>query len=340
MKLLDKTKEVISILKFLNELGSLKNRVVKNIDRQSWSFYFDNIPKSSPEIQLNFRDRVNEEEEEGVSSVILSVKNPEFSPCPTPNIVFSDWIEDDWNQFDHDPTCVEKRYKGLTEEGTPLKDDNGKILYDFFQDDSSRVKAFQDWLKNWRIWAEEEKRIRTVRDFFRNLYELNMELKKDSETLELMVGNGILMNRTNSVCHPILAKRIQIQFRAEKNMIELIDTDRDSELYTMLLSNINEINHSAVQKLQKDLDVQNYHPLDRVETYKFLERAIHSLTPDGRIFNYGEDVSFNKTDNLFLQIRPLFFLRKRVEGLAQFVNTTLQAIEKTKYIPNTALYNF
>lgn len=74
MKLLDKTKEVISILKFLNELGSLKNRVVKNIDRQSWSFYFDNIPKSSPEIQLNFRDRVNEEEEEGVSSVILSVK--------------------------------------------------------------------------------------------------------------------------------------------------------------------------------------------------------------------------------------------------------------------------
>ena len=76
-----------------------------------------------------------------------------------------------------------------------------------------------------------------------------MELKKDSETLELMVGNGILMNRTNSVCHPILAKRIQIQFRAEKNMIELIDTDRDSELYTMLLSNIDEINHSAVQKL-------------------------------------------------------------------------------------------
>lgn len=70
--MLDKTKEVISILKFLNELGSLKNRVVKNIDRQSWSFYFDNIPKSSPEIQLNFRDRVNEEEEEGVSSVILS----------------------------------------------------------------------------------------------------------------------------------------------------------------------------------------------------------------------------------------------------------------------------
>ena len=337
MKLLDKTNEVISILKFLNELGALKNRIVKNINRQPWSLYFDDIPKSSPEIQLNFRDRVNEEEEEDISSVILSVKNPEFSPCPAPNLVFSDWLEDDWNQFDHNPTCVEKRYKGLTEEGTPLKDDNGKILYDFFQDNSSRVKAFQDWLKIWRSWAEEEKRIRNVRNFFRNLYELNMELKKDSETLELMVGNGILMNRTNSVCHPILAKRIQIQFHAEKNIIELIDTDRDSELYTMLLSNIDEVNHSAVQKLQKDLDVQNYHPLDRVEAYKFLECAIHSLTPDGRIFNYGEDSSFNKTDNLFLQIRPLFFLRKRVEGLAQFVNTTLQAIEKTKYIPNTLL---
>lgn len=76
--MLDKTNEVISILKFLNELGALKNRIVKNINRQPWSLYFDDIPKSSPEIQLNFRDRVNEEEEEDISSVILSVKTLNF----------------------------------------------------------------------------------------------------------------------------------------------------------------------------------------------------------------------------------------------------------------------
>lgn len=60
MKLLDKTKEVISILKFLNELGSLKCHIVNNIKQQPWFFYLDNIPENSPEIQLHFRDRINE----------------------------------------------------------------------------------------------------------------------------------------------------------------------------------------------------------------------------------------------------------------------------------------
>lgn len=337
MNLLDKTKEVISILKFLNELGALKCRIVKNINRQPWFFYLDNIPKNSPEIELHFRDRINEEEEEDISPVILSVRNPDFLPCPKPNRVFLDWIDNDWNQFDQEPIFVKKRCKKNAETGIPLKDDAGEFLYEFFQDDSSRVKSFQAWLEKWREWAIEQKRIRSVREFFRTLYKLNMELKKDNETIELMVGNGILMNSTNSVCHPILVKRINIKFDIEKNIIELIDTDRDSELYTMLLSNIDEVNHTIVQKLQKDLNTQNYHPLDRVEAFKFLERTIHSLTPDGRMLRFGEKYIPNKNDKLVLQIRPLFFLRKRMEGLTQFVNTTVQSIETTKYIPNTLL---
>lgn len=337
MKLLDKTKEVISILKFLNELGSLKCHIVNNIKQQPWFFYLDNIPENSPEIQLHFRDRINEEEEEDISPVILSVYNPAFSSCPTPKRNFLDWLANDWNQFDKEPKFIKKRYKKNIKTGAPLKDDKGEILYEFFQDDSSRVESFQVWLEKWREWAKEQERIRSVRKFFRTLYNLNMELKKDNETIELMVGNGILMSRTNSVCHPILAKRINIKFDIEKNIIELIDTDRDSELYTMLLSNIDEVNHTIVQELQKDLDAQNYHPLDRVETFKFLERAIHSITPDGRMLRFDEKYIPSKNDKLVLQIRPLFFLRKKVEGLTQFVNTTVQAIETTKYIPNTLL---
>ncbi|WP_298761151.1 AAA domain-containing protein [uncultured Megasphaera sp.] len=340
---MDKTKEVISILKFLNELGSLKCHIVNNIKQQPWFFYLDNIPENSPEIQLHFRDRINEEEEdiseeeEDISPVILSVYNPAFSSCPTPKCNFLDWLANDWNQFDKEPKFIKKRYKKNIKTGAPLKDDKGEILYEFFQDDSSRVESFQVWLEKWREWAKEQGRIRSVRKFFRTLYNLNMELKKDNETIELMVGNGILMSRTNSVCHPILAKRINIKFDTEKNIIELIDTDRDSELYTMLLSNIDEVNHTIVQELQKDLEAQNYHPLDRVETFNFLERAIHSLTPDGRMLRFDEKYTPSKNDKLVLQIRPLFFLRKKVEGLTQFVNTTVQAIETTKYIPNTLL---
>lgn len=330
---MDNRNDVIAILDFLKELGSLKTKIVKDITKELWFLFLDNLPMETGEITVNYRDRVNEEEE-NLSPVLMSVHNPALREAPKPPDNVRDWLgANGWNHAKKRPKPKEMVIR-KDNAGNPLKDKQGKVLFDKFTDDPKRVANYQVWIKAWEIWSEEEKKAESVRDLFRTLYTLYVQLNQSSETLELMVGNGILIDRTaQSTNHPILAKRVRIEFHSDSNKIEICDTDRDPELYTLLLSNLDMVNHSVVQDLQQRLDAEIYHPLDRVDTPAFLQATIHSLCVDGRFVKADEDIPQGTADKIFLQQRPVFFLRRSMDGLVQFLNTMITDIEAGGDIP-------
>lgn len=330
---MDKRNEVVAILNFLRELGSLKTKIVKDIKDEPWALFLDELPVGNGEVTVHYRDRVDEEEE-NLSPVLISIHNPAFREAPYPPSTVRKWLDvNGWTDAKKRPTPKEKMVR-KDKDGNPLIDEQGNVLFDAFKDNPKRVENYQNWMKAWDIWSEEEQQAACVRNLFRSLYALYVQLNQNSETLELMVGNGILIDTVDHLTnHPILAKRVRMEFHSDSNVIEICDTDRAPELYTMLLSNLDEVNHGVVQDLQQRLDTDFYHPLDRVDTPAFLQATIHGLSADGRFVKAGEDIPKGTADKLFLQQRPVFFLRRRMDGIVQFLNTMITDIESGGEIP-------
>ena len=325
--------KVLDLFQFIRALSSLKTRTVKDIHEQSWYRFLDMIPQDEENIILNYRDRLeNDEEQAGIEDGrILSVHKPAFQPCPEPNELFREWLENGWDRFSQPADC---RKKMISQQNA--KDE--AAAYENFTDSPLRVKLYSAWQKQRELWAEKQQQIHLVRRFFVELYQLYVDLERDAETIELMAGNGLLMDgKKKLVNHPILLKKVKMKFEPDKNVLSICDTNAEPELYTTLLSGIDGINHSVVQKLKEDLYAGDYHPLDRHDAYDFLKIAIHSLCPESLFLYPKETIPAGTEDKLFLSIQPVFFVRKKTDGLEQFIERTLETIKETDFIPTTLL---
>lgn len=329
----DQQKEkVIDLLQFIREMSSLRTKIIKDIHEQKWSRFFNAIPQDEQNIMLNYRDRLETDGETSVAEeAILSVHKPALQPCPDPNGIFKDWLNSGWENFSGLATVKKTR-------AFPSTDAEQQIRYEDFSDSEVRVRLYDAWLKQRDIWAKKQQQIDVVRRFFIDLYQLYVDLERDAETIELMVGNGLLMDQQKKIVHhPILLKKVKMKFDAEKNVLSICDTNAEPELYTTLLSGIDGINHSVVQKLKEDLYAGDYHPLDRHDAYDFLKIAIHSLCPEGLFLYEDETIPLGTSDKLFLSANPIFFVRKRMDGLDQFIERMLENIKVTNYIPTTII---
>ena len=89
---MDKRKDVIAILNFLKELGSLRTRTVNDIKDEPWSLFLDTLPVETDEITVNYRDRVDEEKE-NLSPVLMSVHNPALQEAQKPPDHVLTWFD-------------------------------------------------------------------------------------------------------------------------------------------------------------------------------------------------------------------------------------------------------
>ena len=103
------------------------------------------------------------------------------------------------------------------------------------------------------MWVKEQLLIEEVRSFFDTLYMKYLELNKDSETLELVIGNGIVKIKNKNIYYPILLKKVRIDFDAKNNILILVDPlineNFSTTLYTNFLNEIDAINLSHVFEL-------------------------------------------------------------------------------------------
>ncbi len=71
-----------------------------------------------------------------------------------------------------------------------------------------------------------------------------LSLSEKSERLELMLGDGLLSWQTRegqSVHHPLLLLRLQLNFNPQTPEFTLVETDHPPELYTALFQAISEV---------------------------------------------------------------------------------------------------
>lgn len=347
------TKKVISLFTYLKEFSVANQKIVTELDKQLWHVDFSSIPTYEDYVTFDYRDRTDEDETEGdADSVILSVRKPELEPCTiTPEPVFSKWLAFDWKNFKSEPKYYDKGIE--TQDGRVIVSEKALEEYpddiELFSDNEERVLAYNRWEAKWSAWAEQQRRIAAVNDFFMDLYMKYKELDVDSETKELLCGNAFISVRENNkVFHPILLKRVKLTYESERNTICVRDTTAKPEIYTLLLSAINTANTAynlidpaGVKALNTRVEEEEIHPLDRISVETLFNEFINKLNPDNKLISESGVLSQNRESRLDKQIqitlKPTLFIRKRLNGAINALERIVQEVSATEEVPQSIL---
>ena len=328
--------KVVSLFHFIQELNKLKQKPILNVKDYPWFFELSKLPDDPENIKLQFRDRV-EDEEPGITTTLLSVRKPEFKKCPEPDSIFIDWLETGWDDYNKQNISV-KEIRDSKEKDHPLlhlEDEKDKdVKIEHFSDSEARINAFNRWQKKREIWVERQRIIAKTRNLFADLYRLYFELQKESETEEIIVANGMVFDRLNeSICHPILTHRVRLDFDPNRNIASIEDTNAPSELYSIVFQMMEDINFPSINKLNEDLQVNDYHPLDRNDTPNFLKVLIRELSSDS-FFCEGEvPEKWKDESRLLLSMTPCFIVRKRLDGTQKAIEKIIENIKENGEIP-------
>lgn len=316
------SEKVIQLYKYLQELSILKESKVTEVKNQKWFCFLKDVPSDSDYVRLFYKDNSGEAIDN--SDILLRVKKPEFTKCPTPPENIENWLENGWEDF-----RKEANFKEMLDAEKASED----INIERFDDSPERRESFDEWTSIRENWVAIQEKIAEVREFFMSLRQLQVTLELDEDSLELMVGEGLLRDTENiNVNHPILLKRVSIDFDAKENVIVIKDTEKEPELYTMLFQTINGINNDAIIKASEEIFKIGYHPMDRQHNSDFLKRFVHRLSSNGKFVSSNED-KIGNDDRIIIQSEPVFFLRRAFSGAFGAISRIIENIENTEFVP-------
>lgn len=324
--MLNTQEKVISLYTFLKSFSELKMKTVTHIDEQEWVCGYSRIPNDTEDITMFFRDQFEGEEEEDSDSVLMKIHKPEFQQCPEPDDILQEWLYPGWDQYTNEPR--------IREQMSIAKDDelSGEAK-ELFSDNAARVSAYDYWTEKRKIWKEQQKKIKKIRDFFTQIYVQHSRLQSEAETLELVVGIGTVKDRENErINHPVLLRKIKIRFDAKENTFYLEDVDTETELYSAVFQEMNNVNLDAIFQMEQELHNNDYHPLDRINTPIFLKGLIHRLSSDSAF----DDELYNhqgQASRLTMTMEPFLILRKRRDGTIKAIQQIIENIQQTSFVP-------
>ena len=316
---MDKRGNIIALYQYIAEVVKSIKTEKKDIHNEEWCYFLEELPKHSG-ITLNYLDNKNTPSDQKILQV---EKIPFLEPLAIDKELL-EWISGDW--ADHK---------------SPIKLLSEKIIK---ENDASNVvniskkekEILEKLFKDRKLWVEEQKKIEVVRNLFDTLYNKYLVLDRDSDTLELVVANGLVKVPNEDICYPILLKKVNFTVDTEKNIISITDaSDNDfitQELYLNFLAEVENINLDKVFYLEDKIVENNIHPISKNDTIKdFFREFIHNLNPRAQFI---EDLDKkNKESVITIEWKPILFIRKKDDGKVEAINNIIKDIENGGEIP-------
>lgn len=316
---MDKRGNIIALYQYIAEVVKSIKTEKKDIHNEEWCYFLEDLPKYSG-VTLNYLDNKNNL----ANQKILQVEKLPFLEPLAIDKELLEWISGDWADYK-----------------SPIKLLSEKIIK---ENDASKVvniskkekEILEKLLKDRKLWVEEQKKIEVVRNLFDTLYNKYLVLDRDSDTLELVVANGLVKVPNEDICYPILLKKVNFSIDTEKNIISITDaSDNDfitQELYLNFLAEVENINLDKVFYLEDKIVENNIHPISKNDTIKdFFREFIHNLNPRAQFI---EDLDKkNKESVITIEWKPILFIRKKDDGKVEAINNIIKDIENGGEIP-------
>lgn len=314
------------LFRFLYEVNRLRFRPERTLQEQVSVISLNRLPEH-PSIQL-IRPVIADGQPP--AQFELKVSRARTTRCVEPPPLLRGWLISGWD----DPTK-----EALYEESQNELNEKEESITIRFTDDPERTAAWDQWIAHRNAWVEPEIRARNALTFFDKIYELYALLEKDGERLELMVADGVLNWRVRSVMelvevqinHPILLKRVELSFDPSKPEFRVVETDRDTELYSSLLIDLEGLNAAGIDARQRELATADYHPFGFADTQAFLTALVQTISPVRGEFLEDPGHGFELHPRIWRD--PVLLVRRRVQGITNAISRIIDDVETKEVFP-------
>ena len=316
---MDKRGNIIALYQYIAEVVKSIKTEKKDIHNEEWCYFLEELPKYSG-VTLNYLDNKNTPSDQKILQV---EKIPFLEPLAIDKELL-DWLSGDWGDYKSPIKLLSEKI---------IKENDASKVVDISKKEKEMLEKL---LKDRKLWIEEQKKIEVVRNLFDTLYNKYLVLDRDSDTLELVVANGLVKVPNEDICYPILLKKVNFTVDTEKNIISITDaSDNDfitQELYLNFLAEVENINLDKVFYLEDKIVENNIHPISKNDTIKdFFREFIHNLNPRAQFI---EDLDKkNKESVITIEWKPILFIRKKDDGKVEAINNIIKDIENGGEIP-------
>lgn len=319
-------KRLQQIFQYLREYNQLHNPVEREIDNQPWVLWYRDLP-SHESIQIG---RLLQQSGEGdESEYLLRVCRPRISQAPEPPEAIREWLKRGWGS----PVG-----KVEVEESRVETSSDGSKHEVRFGDDPERVRLLDDYTRLHTAWAERERPAWEALRVFEKLYALHAQMERDSERVELVLGDGLLTwhpEGAERIHHPVLLLPVTLEFDPDVPEFIVRESDKPPELYTALFANVPDVPSAALARCHQDLEEHGWHPLGGKETDAFLQRVVNQLSARSEFSSTpGSSLPVNVP---VIMRSPVLFLRKRSFGYARSLELVINDLETRTEFPEALM---
>lgn len=323
--------KIRQLYRFLKEANQLRFRPVRAVGDQPKVLRLADMP-AHESVQIYRPVRTTDGQE--VPDVLIRVRRPVLTRCPTPPESVAAWLLPGWDDPAKAPLAAQSQ--NITAPGDG--DGDEETITVRFEDDEDRFADWEAWQARRAVWVTPEQAARKAMWIFEALYDVYSTLEKDSEQLELLAADGRLSWQAMSaldgqvtVDHPVLLKRVELRFNANVPEFTIHETDREPEIYGSLFVDLHDVEPAALRNRKIELEAASYHPLGWDDTEAFLRAFIQTVSPLAGEFLDEPDGAALQTPRLWRD--PMLILRKRVLGIANAVDAILDDIEQRELFP-------
>jgi hypothetical protein len=313
------------VFRYLAELHRIRTPPALDLDRYEWILRLDTLPRHAT-VQRGFAafDADGGDEPASRSGFIVNIDRPTETECPAPSVLFENWLEPGWEQPGVAPSVVATR---------PLRTTGRE---ESFEAKEERVLAFENWLDERRRWEASESQVIAAARLFSELFTLWGKFERESEKLQLFVGDGVLVasHGGETVRHPVLLQRVQLEFDAHKPRFTLRETGDPPDLYAPLLRYL-DVDPKRLLALKDQVAADEIHPLGGKATSAFLQRMVQTLWQNGMYFASQRDVG--RPSGPYVYRQPAFYLGNRNQGFADTIDRYIEILPRTEELPEALL---
>ena len=332
-----------ALFEYIKEVCLLGQQKILDVNKQMGVVLLRSLDDPSC-VTIASRDR-SDGAAEYDDDCLFSFRKPDFTACPSPDESLIKWLMPGWQDYQRQAEHLEK-IETEFEKGTAkdaqkllpseeLDKEPSDIPVEHFTDDPKRVERFETWVEKRETWVEHEKHTARLRGIFNDLFDMYSLCRQSPDTLEIVIGNGMLTDKKNKeIRHPLLLKRARLLLDPIGNTLTLFDTDEPAQIYLPMFSVMEDINSDVVRPLEKRAEEENIHPWDHYEGADLLKSVAHQLHASSRYLNDGEEAA--RTDErILVRWEPCVVLRKRPDGTIKALQSILGDLAEGAEIPSS-----
>ncbi len=320
-------KQVFQFLKGLNEL---RNPVQRNLEGYAILLRLDTWPVH-PCIVVRHGDRLDTDDDaeadmDAEMEPLIRIQRSDLTPCPEPPESLEGWLKPGWKAADIEPAVLESRN---------FLDEDGETATVAFLDDSKRETVLSEWVAVRKKWVIAERPAIAARQLFEKVHSLWTAIQRDSERIELVLADGMLSVPTESVRHPVLMQRVNLEFDPSVPEFRFLTGTEKVELHRALLRSVPGIAGRMIAQFDSELESQPVEPLAGESAVGYFRRLAQGLFNDGEFLDQKPATHASGRPTIWRE--PVLFLRPRNAGLSTTLDNIIQDLADDQTEPPKGL---